>query len=72
MNKDNDLFVPTLEEQITCLRREIGMRNKVYPGWVAKGKMKPEKASREIECMEAALGTLLRLQATGAVDLYHE
>jgi hypothetical protein len=37
-----------LDQQIASVRREIGMRERVYPAWVKKGKMKPENASHEI------------------------
>jgi len=47
-----------LEAQIDCVKREIRMRELVYPGRVAKGKMKPGKCRQEIECMQAVLATL--------------
>jgi hypothetical protein len=48
----------TLAEQIACVKREIAMRERVYPRWVAAGKMKDSQASHEIECMRAILATL--------------
>ena len=47
-----------LAEQIKCVEREIAMRRRVYPNWVASGKMKQEKADHEISAMEAVLYTL--------------
>jgi hypothetical protein len=51
----------TLDEQIICVKREIGMRQRVYPRWVASGKMKQDKADYEIATMEAVLKTLAEL-----------
>lgn len=52
----------TLEQQIASVQREIGMRKRVYPSWVSKGKMKQAQADHEIAAMEAALATLKRVQ----------
>ncbi len=52
----------TLDEQIRCIGREIGMRRNVYPRFVAKGTMKPEKADYELKCMETVYETLKRLK----------
>lgn len=49
--------------QIKCVEREIGMRRKAYPRWIANGTMTEEKAHREITTMEAVLETLRRLNA---------
>ena len=59
-----DLIPITLEEEIICLRREIGMRQSVYPRWVASGKMKLDRAEREIAVMKSALERLCRLRDT--------
>lgn len=50
----------TLQEQIDCVRREIGMRERVYPRWVASGKMTQTKADHEIATMREVLETLGR------------
>lgn len=56
-----DLFaeepVPLLE-QMLCVQREIAMRERVFPRWVASGKMKQHMAEREITVMRAVLETL--------------
>jgi hypothetical protein len=49
----------SLIEQITCVRREIGYRERVYPRWVAANKLKPDKAAYELAAMKAVLSTLL-------------
>lgn len=53
----------TIERQIACVRREIGMRKKVYPRWQASGRMTAEESTRQIETMEAVLATLERVKA---------
>lgn len=42
-------------DKIKCLKREIAMRERVYPGWVANGRMKQSAADREIAVMKAVL-----------------
>lgn len=51
-----------LADQIACVRREIALRNKVYPRWVEKGRIHQEQADREIEAMIAVLATLQEVQ----------
>lgn len=46
------------EDQIKCVKREIGMRKRVYPNLVAGGRMEIPKAEYEIKTMEAVLETL--------------
>ena len=48
----------TLTEQLACARRELALRRNTYPKWVASGRMKPEAATHETECMEAIVNTL--------------
>lgn len=48
----------TLDEQLQAARRELAMRQRVYPGWVGKKRMTQEKADHEIECMKAIVETL--------------
>jgi len=42
----------TALEKLRCAERELRMRNKVYPRWVADGRMTDLQAKREIELME--------------------
>ena len=60
-----DRLIP-LADQITCVRREIGMRERVYPKWVTGGRMKQEAADRELAAMRAVLATLEALRNGGA------
>ena len=60
-----DLFPrsPDLDQQIECVSREIGMRQRVYPGWVKAGRMSQTKADHEIAAMQAVLTTLQSLKS---------
>ena len=58
-----ELFPPTLDDEIACVRREIQYRERVYPRWVAEGKMKPDAADRQLALMRAVLGRLNGLKA---------
>jgi hypothetical protein len=54
------LHMPTtLSEKIACIEREIRMRQRVYPRWVADRKMKQETAEHEIAC-RVEIAELLR------------
>jgi len=39
--------------KLACIEREIKMRERVYPRWVAAGKMSQEKGDLELEVMRA-------------------
>ena len=52
----------TIHGQIECVKREIRMREKVYPRWVKNGRMTAQKARDEIESMQAVLDTLEGIQ----------
>ena len=58
----------TLSDQIACIRREIGIRKRVYSRWVAIGKMKQVQADYEILCMQSVLDTLIGIQKGGPKD----
>ena len=50
----------TPNEMAACVEREVAMRLRVYPRWVQAGKMRPEKAAREIAVMKAVAALLKR------------
>ena len=54
-----------LANQIRCVEREVRMRERVYPRWVASGKMTAPAADRELAAMRAVLSTLLSLRDAG-------
>jgi hypothetical protein len=51
----------SLSDQLQSVRREIALRKRVYPRWIASGKMTPELATREIAAMEAVERTIAEL-----------
>lgn len=62
MNGDPPVGPITLDQQITCVRREIGMRERVYPNLVHRGKMIEPTAEYEMRAINAVLRTLLNLK----------
>ncbi len=48
----------SLTEQLACARRELSLRQRVYPNWVGAGKMKGDTARHETECMAGIVATL--------------
>lgn len=56
----------SLDEQLECIKREIGMRERVYPRWVQSAKMSQAKADREIACMRSVWITLDQLRIAKA------
>lgn len=53
----------TTQEQIAEVKRELAMRERVYPKFVASGRMKQPAADRQIEIMRDVLA---RLEAAAA------
>ena len=48
----------TISEQIKGVRREIDYRKRLYPKWVADGRMTQKEADYQIELMEYVVNTL--------------
>lgn len=42
-------------EKLHCARRELKLRQRVYPKWVANGRMSEDEAARQIKVMQAIL-----------------
>jgi len=57
-----DLSPPSLDDQVACVEREIGYRERVYPRRVTAGQMTPALADRELRRMRAVLETLRRFR----------
>lgn len=55
----------TLDEQITCVRREVALRKSFYPKRIAMNRLTREQAAHETECMQAVLESLLAQRAAG-------
>lgn len=53
----------SLPEQIAEVRREIGLREHLYPRWVVAGKLSQAKADRGLATMRAVLATLEQVDA---------
>lgn len=45
----------TTHEKMKCCERELAMRKRVYPRWVAAGKMTHREARYELDVMAAML-----------------
>jgi len=54
----------TLDDQIDCVKREIGMRERVYPKWVQQRRLSQDQMDRELGRMRAVLNTLQALKRT--------
>ena len=61
-----------LARQIACVKRELGMRQRVYPRRVADGRMTETERQREVAEMQAVLATLeaVAQAAQAAEDLF--
>lgn len=53
-----------LSVQLAAVRREIGLRRRNYPLWVARGRLTQAKADHEIAAMQAVEASLERLAAS--------
>jgi hypothetical protein len=67
MNEDM-LFGPSIDDQIACVEREIAMRRRAYPRWIADRRMSQAKAQHELDAMCAVLATLQRVKANASAD----
>jgi hypothetical protein len=54
---------PSLDMQIASVKREIALRMRVYPKWVAAKRMTQAEADKEIGSMTAALHSLMKVSA---------
>lgn len=48
----------SIDTQIACVKRELGMRQRVYPRAVLADRMTPFESDAEIAAMQAVLKTL--------------
>lgn len=60
MNLPMDMPIP-LSEQLKEVRREVALRQRVYPRWIANGKMSQATADRHLDLMRAVAETLAKL-----------
>ncbi len=57
-----------IREQISCVKRELALRERVYPSFVDRGKLTPRQAATELERMKAVLDTLLCIASAAGVE----
>lgn len=50
----------SMDDMIGCAKRELMLRKRVYPRWVADGRMTEKKAEDEISFMNAIVEHLLK------------
>ena len=48
----------TITAQLAAAKRELAMRRRVYPRWIAQQRMSEATAHHEIACMQAIVDTL--------------
>lgn len=48
----------SIQDQVACVKRELGQRERVYARLVANGRMSRDKAIHETAAMQAVLETL--------------
>ena len=48
-----------LNDLLACCQRELELRQRVYPKWVAKGTMSEAKAAKELELMRTVVEFLV-------------
>ena len=56
------MSAPGIDEQIAEISREIGFRERLYPRWVAEGRLKVDRADAQLAALRAARATLERVR----------
>ena len=51
----------TFADAISELKREIQIRERIYPSWIEQGKIKADTAQHRIYCLEFALEKIFEL-----------
>jgi hypothetical protein len=62
----SDLFGVSREEMLAEVEREIALRRRVYPRWVEAGRLKLDRAERQIAVLEALAAWLANEMAEAA------
>jgi hypothetical protein len=57
-------FPESLDDQLTELKRELAMRNQLYPAWIKRGSMDPSVALRRTRRLQAAIETIEQVKAS--------
>ena len=45
----------TAQDKLICVKRELGLRQRAYPRWVANGTMRQAASDKEIALMKAII-----------------
>jgi len=61
--------VPTLEDALMELRREVKMRMRVYPNWISSGRITKEAAERQNARLQKAIDLLQGLRPK-TIDIF--
>lgn len=64
---DEDLSDVSLAEEIAAVKRELAMREGVYPRLVSQGKMKQASADLQLRVMRRVLQRLLKAEQSGSL-----
>jgi hypothetical protein len=59
-------------EKLKCVERELGMRKRVYPGLVRRGKMSVTESDYEIKTMESIADDYRELAAQQGLPIFDE
>ena len=59
------LFPIEIEDEIQELERELRLRRRVYPGYIAARHLTQAKADRQIAVLQSAIESLHRLKGLG-------
>jgi hypothetical protein len=57
-------------EKLKCVERELGMRKRVYPGLVRRGKMSVTESDYEIKTMESIADDYRELAAQQGLPIF--
>lgn len=57
-----ELFAPTIQDQITEVKRELKMRESAFPHFIAKKQLSQVEADRRNERLRAALASLEKIR----------
>lgn len=53
---------PSIADLVECAKRELALRQRVYPKWVESGRLDARKADHEVECMQHIVSRLEKIR----------
>jgi hypothetical protein len=69
---DCEAPMTNVAEKLKCVERELGMRKRVYPGLVRRGKMSVTESDYEIKTMESIADDYRELAAQQGLPIFDE